>query len=880
MNPFIQDFGASQLRDPTKSRNPYLAPYNPFNLPAESGLYMPQSGLMNLFGGTQNPFYQLLINAYVVPAISRFLGPGYMPAMVSSPQNYYDFLRSTLEFREKQRAAQLMSPHDISTITDIQRGFYEMLDPGIWDRNPELARLARERSAQIMAMAPILSSMMPETWDMLFGAKGSAFLYSQRMHDATRTIYDPFTGRFGLSGSTLAKISSSVYSNLYGTEEATERMLGIGAGRAGILGQEMVARGLLYSPRGIESMIRDEIVSGRMDRDFALRAKLRGALASSFGDEFAENAMTQEGLGRLAKDLKALAEVAKDPAIKEWATNEIGKKIANNIREMNSAVVAMRDALGTRGIAGVSTGQIMDIISDIVGGKMAYFSGSRLEDIIRTVDVASRLGNVRLDIFQSLNRNVADALSKVGLDRSLAHSITTRSVLMGASYADISGGIPAFGMLDKAEAIGAEAGLSMSAIKSPAALSAAVVLELGDRGLIDKNSEMYSVYQAIKAGKSTIRIGDNEVSIMNMLDPEGLRAMAARSGISSDLIETMLSSPAAVEHQLDRTVDTVRGLQREELKAMIGRVSRGVFFGTGLDDRRIDELNDMLVNELFTMSTEVFADPDKRLQALAGALEKEGLDRSQAREIAMKFIARSEEFYKSQFGRQMEGMRGLFTEEVGDAYGKRMSQVQVEKDLAKLFAGIGKKEVFVRAADILRRERTTPTGEARPITFEEAAAEMLGSAATDELNAKMAKKLEELEKSIEEYKGPDIAKERRAELESKIKKLVSELEQFKPNVDKADSEKAAKAKEERDKFKKSIEEFFDTEDGKKMDQGGKKGGESKKDDAVQQGQHGADTSQIHSRPQLTIKGELIIKNMQSAIIEAVSSSGGLPVTTS
>ncbi|MEM4383345.1 MAG: hypothetical protein QXU44_04745 [Candidatus Caldarchaeum sp.] len=839
---------------------------------------MPQSGIMNLFGGTQDPFYQLLINAYVVPYISRFLGPGYMPAMVSSPQNYYDFLRSTLEFREKQRASQLMSPHDISTITDIQRGFYEMMDPGIWDRNPELARLARERSAQIMAMAPILSGMMPETWDMMFGARGSAFLYSQRMHDATRTIYDPFTGRFGLSGSTLARISSNVYSRLYGTEEDIERMLGIGAGRAGILGQEMVARGLLYSPRSIESMLKDEIVSGRMDRDFALRSKLRGALALEFGDEFAENAMTQEGLGRLAKDLKALAEVAKDPAIKEWATNEIGRKIANNIREMNAAVVAMRDALGTRGIAGVSTGQLMDMMSDIVGGKMAYFSGSRLEDIIRTVDVASRLGNVRLDVFQSLNRNVAETLSKAGLDRALAHSITTRSVLMGASYSDITGGIPAFGMLDKAEAIGAEAGLSISAIKSPAALSAAVVLELGDRGLIDKNSEMYSVYQAIKAGKSTIKVGDNEVSIMKMLDPEGLRAMASRAGISTDLVETLLSSPAAVEHQLDRTVDTVRGLQREELKTMIGRASRGVFFGTGLDDRRIDELNEMLVNELFSMSTEVFADPDKRLQALSSALEKEGLDRNQAREIAMKFIARSEEFYKSQFGRQMEGMRGLFTEEVGESYSKRMDQVQIEKDLAKLFAGIGKKEVFVRAADVLRKERTTPTGEARPITFEEAAAEMLGSSATDELKSKMAKKLEELEKSIEEYKGPDIARERRAELESKIKKLVSELEQFKPDVSKADAEKAAKAKEEREKLKRSAEEFFGTDGSDKKGQEDR-GGERKKGDAGQQGQQDADSSQIHGRSQLTIKGELTIKNMQSAIIEAVSSSSGLPVTT-
>ena len=455
---------------------------------------------MNLAGlmGVEGP-QSMLLNMLIQPLIGRFVGDRYMSAQFSPQLNLYDQLRNRAMFSAQQQAMRLGAEIDQRTYVQMFQGMSAMAGTPFGIRERRAAQAMAEDLSRIM---PMLAPTMPELFDRLHGARGSALIMAQQMNLGGRYMIDPLTGRTGYSVDTVGDVGRRVYDRLYGEGADVRQMRGIGAGRAGQMFDEMSRRGLLGTGLG---------------RDDALERIAR------------QERTTVEELRRLD-----------DPTLDSKLRSFEADRIVDRLKNMAGAVAAMQDIFGEMGQPDAPMSVLMNGLQMLTQNGLQSMTPEQAERMVRTTSNVARAAGVQMSTMMELVATGAQRADQLGLDRRFAATAATGGVSFGQAYGSMAGGLRRFGLADKERATALSQQLELNAAASPIAQQMATVVRLHEEfGGFAAGSEGEAVYNAIKRGETEYEFGGRRRSVYL---PSGTGAgsfldVMQRSGMRADLTE-------------------------------------------------------------------------------------------------------------------------------------------------------------------------------------------------------------------------------------------------------------------------------------------------------------------------------------------------------
>ncbi len=463
-------------------------------------------------GGPQGAILQMILE----PVISSALGPGFLPAQFQPTQNVYDHYRRRMQYQAMQSTVSAAAKSDEEIYASIVRG--TAMTAGVqW--NDDRERAARMMASDMTRISPILAQMMPDTFDRLHGARGSAQVMAQGIFSGGRYRTDPITGMLGMSADSTSALNRDLYERLYGPGADLTVMKGLGAGRAGQMYDEMSRRGFL--PR---SLSRDESVRGVATEELSGRG-LRGA------DLEREIGKTVDDLGKLAS-----------PQLEEKLRRFESGRVADRIKNMAGAVAAMRDVFGDMGRPDAPMTELIEGLQVITQGGLATMSAGKIEATVRDMANLARRTGMGMDNMTIMMATAAQKADAMGLDRGFGVAAGMQSAAFGISYSNNIGGTPAWGRADKERSIAVDQQLRLNAAASPVANQLAAVVRLGKDIGFKAGSEGEALYRAVTAGETTYTF-DGKTKSVHAKSGEW-RDLMGRSGIDVGLASAYRSETA------------------------------------------------------------------------------------------------------------------------------------------------------------------------------------------------------------------------------------------------------------------------------------------------------------------------------------------------
>lgn len=511
-------------------QSPSLPPMSPFPTP------FPQD--MGAFGPL----------AYMALQGSGMLPPNLMNFSFTPSTDVFNQFQTIRQFQDKNLAMTMATKGDIQTLMKYQESIARVTGAD-WTK---LQGRAQAASSWIGSMLPVLSMVMPEQVDMMMGPQGSQTVMAGQLANASRFMYDPSNGRMGMSGAETGKLSSALYQQLYGTDALTMQMRGIGAGRAGILTNEMLARGLMSG---------SPFLSGgdRPDANFANVAALVGGGGG------------MNGLGGLA----AMGTTRLDSS----KTAQMGEQI----KGMAKVVSAISDLFGANGQPNAPMPQLLAALDQLGQGAEYRYSTNQVESMFRNLQQATVTGRISLpQISQMVGQNAA-MISSMGGDPRDAIAMTQRSVNYAAGSANVFSS-PFYGKLDPRTLAATSASLEAAGMNSPAGQMAQIAMYLSDG--IDKNSGFGQLVGALKTGATTFGGGR---SVLSALQGNNLRELYGSSGGVVSNFDSAAANPEVARRFTGDVAPTIRRLQFVEASQMAAGYMGGdmgsIFGISGAGDR-------------------------------------------------------------------------------------------------------------------------------------------------------------------------------------------------------------------------------------------------------------------------------------------------------
>lgn len=479
------------------------------------------------------------------------LPPGLANMSFSPTTDLFTQFQAVQQFQMRTQAMQQAQTADVATLMRYQESFARASGAD-WS---QLQGRAKTASQWIGSMLPTLAMVMPEAIDTAMGPRGSQVVMASQLANASRYMFDPNSGRMGMSANEVGSFSDQLYKNLYGSDASTAQMRGIGAGRAGILMNEMLARGLISSPFG-------------------------GSEAGGMANLAAGGAMS--GMGTIGNRIGTAG------------TNQT----ADQIRGMTKIISSIQDMFGANGQPNAPIPELLNALDQLGKGMEYKYSAGQVESTFRTLQQATITGKISLpQMSQMINQNAA-ALQAVGADPRDAIALTGRSV----NYASAASAVfnsPFYGRMDPRTLAMTSASLETAGVNSPSGQMAQIALFLADSSSgLAGGSEFSQLATAIRSGATTYGGGK---SVLEALQGGNLRSLYTAAGGNVNNFNAASMNPEVAARYSNVTSSLTRKMQFDEISNMTSTFMAGdmsEIFGIGNDGQRIAAGN-ALVKSLF-----------------------------------------------------------------------------------------------------------------------------------------------------------------------------------------------------------------------------------------------------------------------------------------
>jgi hypothetical protein len=478
--------------------------------------------------GQSNP-----VTASILQMAMTSMASGSGSAMIGvNDQNLadrFDQNRLTQQFYESMRQ---MSELDRPKIGQYIKGMYQAVDRPYDQAGQDFANTL---SGAWPTMAPIMSMINPQFADAMFGRSGSAAMFHMGAGMASRQRIDPLTRGYGLQGSRIFDMESSVWKEMYEGDKYLQQSL------------SSYDSGQLWN--SLQSM-------GRAPRTSTLEdvARRRPDLISNFAD------------------VGNIADLSPDERTKLLAKPEIqaeirgfdAKQISGTLKEWGKSIEAMREIFGDAGMPNAPVPQLIHALKQMTSGGMSQMSSSELSLMVRTFSnlaQSSGFGMEGATVMTQVNEAQA---TQLGLSTSFAPQVTMEGMAYGQAYSALGRGeYTGWGKKDVETLVQAKEKLQMSARASPMANQAGLSLDVektfGDS--IKKGSRFEAYLKAIKTHQT--EFGANNESTL-MRDHEWTKMVKEGTNLSSGELQVMLTQTKANQEALFYNPNVLSAVEEQQ----------------------------------------------------------------------------------------------------------------------------------------------------------------------------------------------------------------------------------------------------------------------------------------------------------------------------
>jgi hypothetical protein len=462
-------------------------------------------------------------NMLALPLMSSMQAQfGMFPGQFSPDVNVADLMRAE-QYRVEgmRRAAVAAQQTDVDTWIAQQSGFMRAIDAPFGLEQQAAFRRTYRAAAPMLSM---LGQVAPEIVDALHGSRGSAALMTRGIQRGGQYQFDAIAPGVGISGATADQMQRTIAESLYGSPEATSRMLGVGMGQLGQIYDESARRGLL--PGSIAARSRPE--------------QLR-QLSSFTG-------MSQDQLSALDADQMG-----------QQLTKFDTTRTATRLGELARSVSAMRELFGSQGQPNAPMATLMNALEQITQGRLANMQSADVEQLVRRTKNVLETTGVSLDALTGLTAQGNEFGRSLGLDPTLATQSAARAVTFGASYKNTFGSdYQAFGAMGADEVTAYDNRLRQRAAGSEQAQFGGAVIRTAK--LLGTKGEFGRLADALMRGDDEF----NGVSMYEMLRRDKLAPLLAASGATD-------AEVAAFNNALSDKFGNQEYIEKYELGAMVRR---------------------------------------------------------------------------------------------------------------------------------------------------------------------------------------------------------------------------------------------------------------------------------------------------------------------
>ncbi len=569
------------------------------------------TGPFNLQLGQQGGLGSML--QLMMPSImGALMAPERMPAQFMPEQNLWDQMEATKFYMANQQAMQISSRPDTEAVENILSGIHKMMT-GQELTERETARNFR-MAETVSRYTPLLTQIFgPDMIDRLHGSRGSATVMAQQLHQAMRTSLDPITGRVGYTGESAGRVSTALFDELYGDQMSVERMRGMSAGQAGMLAEEMQARGMLGRPMGMMSteeklaeipeQLTERLVSRLAEQLPEIRRILEGdgrptedQLATARDTVRATHQALRGGFNEAGEALSA-DDINLMPGGEEILRSADAQRIGDRLKNLSGAVKAMRDIFGDMGNPNAPMREIINGLEALTQGGLATMSPAALEAMVRQTHVLAKQTGVGVQGMMALMSQNAPLARQLGLDPIFAVTAAQQAVAFGAAAGDVRRlDMPAWGAGTKEQLILADQQLRMHAAAAPLTNNLAALMRMRETGMLTPRvgGELEALTTAIERGELEYEFQNaegnmerREVSInrnrlQELLAQEGV----ARTDSMTILMDRFGNQEYAQQFNITEMTRRMQGREmvRQVLGPQMGRRFGSRLMGAGIQD--------------------------------------------------------------------------------------------------------------------------------------------------------------------------------------------------------------------------------------------------------------------------------------------------------
>ena len=159
--------------------------------------------------GVTDPNLQMLMNQFIMPILTKQMGPNAIAANYGQGNVYTEGLLKNA-MKDRTGVTTFGKQQDAAPLLNSITGIAKMMNVNMG---------AREKEA-MASMIPMISEMMPGLegfipggLDSLYGAKGSAYKMAEGMYSGSRYRTDAVTGDRKMSGESILDITKRVHKN-------------------------------------------------------------------------------------------------------------------------------------------------------------------------------------------------------------------------------------------------------------------------------------------------------------------------------------------------------------------------------------------------------------------------------------------------------------------------------------------------------------------------------------------------------------------------------------------------------------------------------------------------------------------------------------------
>lgn len=461
------------------------------------------------------------------------LPPGAMNFSFNPTTDLWTQQQTLRHYQDRAIAMSQATRGDINTLTQYQRSL-ATASGADWSK---LSGRADQASQWIGSMLPTLSMYMPEAVDMAMGPRGSQTVMAGQLANASRFAFDSTTGRMGMRGAEIGELSNQFYSRLYGTDTATASMRGLGAGRAGIMYNEILSRGLVGDDLFTGGPQGRQLDSGKMDQHMS------------------------------------------------------------KLKDMTRIITSIGDLFGANGRPNAPIPELLNALDTLGAGLEYRYGGAQVESIFRNFQQATATGKISLpEMSRMVTQNQA-LLASVGGDPRDAMALTMRSVNYAAGSANVFSS-PFYGRMDPRTLATTAARLETAGMASPAGQLAQIALYL-DAASPGLQGEFKELVQAIRNPNSGGTFAGGK-SILDTLQSGDFRGMYIRSGGAASNFDAAIMNPSVANQFSIQASSAVRSMQFNEATSRVGSMMGGVLGGmTGVSGEISAAAGGSLMKKIF-----------------------------------------------------------------------------------------------------------------------------------------------------------------------------------------------------------------------------------------------------------------------------------------